>query len=184
PCRFVMQRLERPDDVIFGTPRLSAAWTHAVTAHPLAYLRHRLTSFWTFLADPNTLTLELYKANDPSKTPLAQKPLFKTILSIHDALRTTVLFRPGFWLVLASLICGMAVPVRATPSGAFAIGVAGSGVLYVMTFLPFGVAADFRYGYWCVVASLVAAIAMVAAYRERQLFVSARPDASDSAGGA
>src|SRR5215813_8608508 len=76
PCRFVMQRLERPDDVIFGTSRLTAAWTHAVTGHPLAYLRHRLTHFWTFLADPNTLTLELYNANDPSKTPLAQKPLF------------------------------------------------------------------------------------------------------------
>jgi hypothetical protein len=45
--------------------------------------------------------------------------------------------------------------------------VAGSATIYVLTFLPFGVAADFRYGYWCVPACLVSAAALFAAYRER-----------------
>src|SRR5262249_49740798 len=71
PCRFVMARLERPDDVIFGTPRLTEAWKDAVTTEPVAYLRHRLTYFWRFLADPDTLTYELYKINDPA-TPLSR----------------------------------------------------------------------------------------------------------------
>ena len=39
PCPFVMQRLERPDDMIFGTPRLIEAWWRAVSTHPLAYLQ-------------------------------------------------------------------------------------------------------------------------------------------------
>ncbi len=30
PCPFVMQRLERPDDIVFGTARLVAAWWQAV----------------------------------------------------------------------------------------------------------------------------------------------------------
>lgn len=167
PCRFVMARLERPGEVIFGTPQLTQAWTRAVEAHPLAYLRHRLTFFWTFLTDPNTLTLELYNANDPSKTPLAGNSRFKAVVALHDRLKATVLFRPGVWLILAAMICGMAAPARTTPSGAFAIGVAGSAVIYVLTFLPFGVAADFRYGYWCVLASLTATVALFAAYRER-----------------
>src|SRR6266511_792857 len=166
PCTFVMQRLERPDDVIFGTPRLTQAWTRALAAHPLAYLRHRLTFFWTFLASPETLTLELYNANDPAKTPLAERSAFKAIVALHDVLKPTALFRPGLWLVLAFVFGFIAIPRRATPSGAFAIGVTGSAILYVMTFLPFGVAADFRYGYWCVLASLVAATAAIAAYRE------------------
>jgi hypothetical protein len=167
PCRFVMQRLERPDDTIFGTPRLTDAWMRAVTAHPLAYLRHRLTFFWTFLASPDTLTLELFHADDPARTPLAQNNRFKSLLALHDALKHTVLFRPGFWLILAIMTCGLAAPMRATPSGAFAIGVAGSAIVYVLTFLAFGVAADFRYGYWSVLASLVAGVALVPAYRER-----------------
>jgi hypothetical protein len=173
PCRFVMQRLEQPDDQIFGTPRLTQAWVRAVTGHPLAYLQHRLTFFWTFLASPDALTLELYNASDPAKTPLAENRYFKSIIALYDVLKPTVLFRPGLWLVLAAVIGVMAVPRRATPSGAFAIGVTSSAIAYVMTFLPFGVAADFRYGYWCVLASLVAAAAALAAYREP----SAPPDA-------
>jgi hypothetical protein len=161
-----MQRLERPDDVVFGTPRLMEAWKRALLAHPQAYLRHRLTFFWTFLASPDTLTLELYNANDPAKTPLAERSAFKTIVALHDTLKQTVLFRPGLWLALAVVAGLIAIPRRATPSGAFAIGVTGSAIIYVMTFLPFGVAADFRYGYWCVLASLAALVAAIAAYRE------------------
>jgi hypothetical protein len=167
PCRFVMQRLEQPGDRIFGTPRLAEPWARAVMADPLAYLRHRLTYFWTFLASPDTTTLELYQAHDPARTPLAENARFKTLVALHDTLKPTLLFRPGFWLVLAALIFGMATRTRATPSGAFAIGVTGSAIVYVLTFLPFGVAADFRYGYWCVLASIAAMVPLITAYRER-----------------
>jgi len=167
PCRFVMARLERPDDVIFGTPQLTEAWKHAVTTQSLAYLRHRLTFFWHFLANPDTLTFELYKINDPSLTPLARNDRFKAVLALHDELDQTVLFRPGFWLIIAGMVAIAAMPVRTRPAGAFVIAVAGSATIYVLTFLPFGVAADFRYGYWCVPACLVAVAALFAAYRER-----------------
>src|SRR5262245_48227722 len=105
PCKFVMERLERPDDIIFGTPRLTQAWKRALMAHPDAYLRHRLTFFWTFLASPDTLTLELYQADDPAKTPLAERSAFKAVVALHDMLKQTVLFRPGLWLALAVVIC-------------------------------------------------------------------------------
>jgi hypothetical protein len=39
---------------------------------------------------------------------------------------------------------------------------AGSGGAYLGTFFLVGVAGDFRYGYWCVVASLAAAAALTA----------------------
>jgi hypothetical protein len=167
PCRFVMARLERPDDVIFGTPRLTEAWKQAVTSQPLAYLRHRLTFFWRFLADSDTLTYELYNIDDPALTPLARNSRFKAAVALHDELKSTVLFRPGFWLILAGMMVIAAMPARTRPAGAFAIAVAGSATIYVLTFLPFGVAADFRYGYWCVPACLVAVAALFAAYRER-----------------
>jgi hypothetical protein len=160
PCDFVMQRLERKDDVIFGTPRLTAAWRTAVLAHPLAYLQHRFSYFRTFLADPNTLTLELYRADDPSHTPLANNRYFKAMTHLHEVLKTTLLFRPWFWLAFAAAAFALALPRRMTAPGAFAIGTAGSGILFVMSYLPFGVAADFRYGWWCVLAGLVSAAAL------------------------
>jgi hypothetical protein len=173
PCRFVMQRLEREDDLIFGTPRITSAWVTAVTAHPFAYLRHRATFTKTFLFH-HLLTLELYHADDPSWTPLAQSRSFKSAVALHDALKATVLFRLGFWLVLAAATCALAWRVRATAAGAFAIGVSASAIVYVMTFALAGVAAEFRYGYWCVLATLAGAVATVIA-RRRPASLSGSP---------
>jgi hypothetical protein len=133
-----------------------------VTAHPIAYLSHRATFMWTFLTH-SILTLELYNLSDPSNTPLSQNPYFIRLLALHDALKSTVLFRPGFWLMVAGAISAFTWRARATPAGAFAISVTGSAIIYVMTFFLVGVAAEFRYGYWCVLASLAGSAAAVVA---------------------
>jgi hypothetical protein len=161
PCRFVMQRLERPGDIIFGTPRLEQAWRRAVLAHPLAYLQHRTSFAWKFLAGPH-LTLELYHARDPQRTPLARSRPFWAMVALHDWLKPTPLFRIGFWLLGACLVCALAWRMRETVAGAFAIAVTASAIAYLLTFIPFGVAADFRYGYWAVLATLVGGAALLA----------------------
>jgi hypothetical protein len=68
--------------------------------------------------------------------------------------------------VLALAICALAWRRRATPSGAFAIAVTSSGIVYVLTYFPFGVASDFRYAWWIVLAVLTGAAAVLAAWRE------------------
>ncbi len=166
PCDFVMRRLESKHDPIFGTSRLTQAWTRALAAHPIAYLQHRLTVFWRFLAGEN-LTLELFNADDPEKTPLARNRYFQALRTMHASLQRTVLFRTGFWLVLAGIVGLFAWRARATPCGAFAIGVSASALVYVMTFFVVGVASDFRYGYWCVLAALGGGAAALAARRDR-----------------
>jgi hypothetical protein len=167
PCKFVMGRLERPDDVIFGSQRLVDAWIRAVTAHPLAYVTHRLTVLWTFLV-PANLTLELYKLTLPDETPLAHNPYFLTLLPLHDALKSTILYRTGFWLLLGGAIVGWAWPARRTASGAFAISIVSGGIFYVMTFGLLGVATDFRYAHWAVVACLAGLVPAVLARREQR----------------
>jgi hypothetical protein len=164
-CKFVMARLERKDGVIFGTQQLVDAWKRAVMAHPLAYLTHRLTVTWTFLALPN-LTLELYKLILPDETPIAHNPYFMRLLPLHDALKSTVLFRTGLWLLLDVAIVGWAWPARRTASGAFAVSIAAAGIFYVMTFGVLGVATDFRYAHWAVVASLAGLVPALLARRE------------------
>jgi hypothetical protein len=167
PCPFVMQRLERPDDVIFGTPRLVEAWRRAVLAHPLAYLEHRATFMWQFLARSN-LVLPVWDWVSPA-AGYGQSPYFRPLVALHDALQPTLLFRPGLWLVLAVAVGAFAWRTRGTPAGAFAVAVTASAVVYVMTFFAVGVAADFRYAYWCVLAALAGGVAAVLAR------LSARP---------
>jgi hypothetical protein len=73
---------------------------------------------------------------------------------VHDVLRPTVLFRVGFWLLACLLMSALAWRRRDTPEGAFTAAACGSASLYVLTFFLAGVASDFRYGYWAVLASI------------------------------
>lgn len=160
PCDFVMHKLEH-EDKLFGTPAIAAAWARAIAYHPLAYLEHRAAFMWNFLAGDNLAmwTIDVY---DPSKPALAGHPAFAALVRIQDALKPTPLFRAGTWLIACFAVCAVAWRQRDSAKGAFAIGLCGSAAIYVLTFFPVGVASDFRYGYWAVLAAFagVAAIAM------------------------
>ncbi|MPZ36618.1 MAG: hypothetical protein GEU95_00915 [Rhizobiales bacterium] len=161
PCDFVMQRLERKDDTIFGTPRLVEAWRNAVLSNPLAYLKHRASVMRAFLSR-DVLLIPVLDLDEPSRQIHAQNPLFMAMVAVQNVLQPLWLLSLGVWLAIAIVICALAWPLRTTPSGAFVLGVSGSGIVYVLTFFPFGVAADFRYGYWCVLASLTGAVVVLA----------------------
>jgi hypothetical protein len=161
PCPFVMRRLELPDDVIFGTPRLIEAWWHALSAHPVAYLSHRATFMWQFLGRSN-LVLPVWDWLDPASA-YGHSPYFTPLAALHNQLQPTLLFRPGLWLVLAVVVGACAWRARSAPAGAFALGVTASAIVYVMAFFVLGVAADFRYAYWCVLATIAGAVAAMLA---------------------
>ena len=129
--------------------------------NPLAYLQHRLTFMRTFLAEP-ILVLTVLELDQAERRVHTQNPFFMAMIAVHNALQPTWLFRMGLWLALAIAVCAFAWPLRATPSGAFAIGTTGSAIVYVLSYFPFGVSAEFRYGYWCVLASLAGAVAVLA----------------------
>jgi hypothetical protein len=157
PCRFVMGRLER--DKLFGSSAIVDAWIRAIANHPGAYLQHRATFMWNFLAGAN-LTIWTHDLDDPSKMALADRSAFTALRIMHDALKPTPLFRAGPWLLICIVVCAFAWRRRNTPAGAFAIGVCGSAAVYMLTFFAVGVASDFRYAYWAVLASMTGAVAV------------------------
>ena len=165
PCQFVMKRLE--SDKIFGTPALAEAWWSAVTHHPVAYVRHRASFMWNFLAGGENLTMWVQDIDDPPNLPLAGRPAFVALKAIHDVLKPTPLFRPGSWLLVCITVCALAWRRRNTPAGAFAVGVCGSATVYVLTFFAVGVASDFRYAYWAVLAGISGAVAVALRRSER-----------------
>jgi hypothetical protein len=56
------------------------------------------------------------------------------------------------------IVCGFARRRRERPEGAFALGICGSAAVYVLSFLAVGVASDFRYGYWAVLAGIAGGV--------------------------
>jgi hypothetical protein len=155
PCSFVMKRLEA--ERIFGTPALTEAWRRAVLAHPLAYFQHRAAFMANFLFGAN-LTMWTEDTTDHTKIVYRDRPLFMALKSLHDALKETPLFRVGAWLLLDVAVVLMAWRRRETPEGALAIGVCLSAVVYVLSFAAIGVADDFRYAYWAVLAGLAGGV--------------------------
>jgi hypothetical protein len=176
-----MQRLERADDPIFGRPRLLQAWWRAVISHPASYLAHRATFMWQLLARSN-LVLPVWDWADPHAS-YGRNPYFQPLLRLHDLLAPGPLFRPGLWLLLALAVGVLAWPARETSAGAFAVAVASSAGVYVASFFVLGVAADFRYCYWCVLATLAGGVGATLARRERNRDTS-RGAASDFQGDA
>jgi hypothetical protein len=156
PCDFVMRKLER-EERLFGTPTITEAWARAVLRHPLAYLRHRAAFMWNFLG-ANNPTMWLADVERPTETVFPDRPAFVALVSLHDMLKLTPLFRAGAWLLVCILVCGFAWRRRETPEGAFALGVCGSAAVYVLTFFAIGVASDFRYGYWAVLAGIAGGV--------------------------
>jgi hypothetical protein len=156
PCEFVMGKLER-EQKLFGTSVVSEAWARAVMRHPLAYLRHRAAFMWNFLAGEN-LTMWVADVEHPTMNVFPDRPAFTALVSLHDRLKPTPLFRVGPWLLVCVAVCGFAWRRRETPEGAFALGVCGSAAVYVLTFLAVGVASDFRYGYWAVIAGIAGSV--------------------------
>jgi peptidoglycan/LPS O-acetylase OafA/YrhL len=77
---------------------------------------------------------------------------------VNNALVGTPLLRAGTWLALCAVVCFAGWRRRDTAAGAFAIGAGGSAVIYVLTFAAVGVASDFRYAYWALVAGLAGAV--------------------------
>jgi hypothetical protein len=86
-----------------------------------------------------------------------------TLVRLHDALKPTPFFRTGTWLLVCFAVCGFAWQKRGTPEGAFALGACGSAAVYVLTFLAVGVASDFRYGYWAVLAGIAGSVVVMLA---------------------
>jgi hypothetical protein len=152
PCDFVMRKLER-EEGLFGTPAITEAWANAVMHHPFAYLRHRAAFMWNFLGGDN-LTMWLADVERPAATVFPGRPAFAALVRLHDRLKSTPLFRAGSWLLACIVVCGFVWRRRETPEGAFALGVCGSAAVYVLSFFAVGVASDFRYGYWAVIAAM------------------------------
>ncbi len=159
PCNFVMRKVER-EKGLFGTSAISRAWLRAILHHPVAYLQHRSAFMWNFLAAGN-LTMWTADVEHPERNVFADRAAFNAMVSAHDMLKPTPFLRAGFWLLACIVVCGVSWRRSAPREAAFALGVCGSATVYVLSFYAVGVASDFRYAYWAVLASIAGVVVVL-----------------------
>lgn len=149
-----------------GDGNLQPYWRAAVAGQPLAYVRFRLAAFAHLLRSPDSPPYYVWQNGiDRNDQGLQSRDTF-----VNEAVEVYVrvvahsapfLFKPYFWLCLGGvlLLYSLWVPPSAARRASQAL--LASGVFYVLGYLPATPLADFRYVYWSVIAtSLAAALLM------------------------
>jgi hypothetical protein len=162
-CTFAMAAIDRddpPGTKLFGSQRLVDAWFQAVRTHPLAYVRHRLAFFEALLTWPNMVVFDQSRSGQYRFWFIKSTgySYFETAMLWLNA--NTPLFRGLTWLLLG---LGAGLAGLRLPNGqakAAALTLASSGTIYTLTYLLFGVAAEYRYVYWTALSSLVAVVVL------------------------
>jgi hypothetical protein len=146
-CSFVWKRLK--DEGFWGSSELWHAWFDAVTSQPFAYLRHRFAHFWHFM----TTVEYVFHAGTPeeARRRIEQNSGFKWVNAYVWRSHRLWMFRPIFWFAVA---CGCLVAARRCGPAArkLVTALSLSSLIYLATYFFVGIASDFRYAYWAVLA--------------------------------
>jgi hypothetical protein len=163
PCGYIDDTLTRRA----AGGALTRAWVGAIAAHPLAYAEHRVAHWnsemrlWAPAAMPGTGPLA---GSEPNTLGLAS-PARRVggFQALGAILATSAAGAPILWFAgaLAVLVCVW--PAR-DARGALAITLALSAVLTELAFAVVGVASDYRYHCW---GMLAAGLALIAAQGTR-----------------
>jgi hypothetical protein len=180
-CSFVWRRLR--DEGLWGSGELWRAWLDAVEAQPLAYLRHRSAHFWYFITADEYLFHEGNSAEEVRRRD-EDNFGFKRLREYVLDMRWRFMFRPILWIALACA-CLIAARPCAPASRRFVSAVSLSSLVYLGTYFLVGVASNFRYAYWAVLATsaclvVLACEAAAALTRLQQRVVRASPQSSGS----
>lgn len=148
----------------FDSPDLAAKWLSAIARYPLAYARHRLTHFNAELGavmprhHPEDAQYNWTRFVDAKPATLKEKAI--------DIVRYSAPFRPWFSFVAGFVILGLSYRgIGGQGSGSKSSGLnmaticlAASGLVYMGAYVVVGVASEFRYQYWGVIAIWVAGV--------------------------
>lgn len=134
------------------------AWSSAVVQNPLSYLRHRLKHFGTFLAVTTNMPPKTIWQAETSQNKFGfethKHGLYHVLFGYISLLSGTFVFRPVTWLVISLVL--LIAPLGSPIGDQTWRFVATTGVIssaYLLTYLPFGVASDFRYAYPSIIAT-------------------------------
>lgn len=129
-------------------------WLEAIYHQPTAYLQHRYENFKSLLWEPGGI-LEDRTASNSLGFEYKKTEAFVALQGITDFLGDTPLFKPGFWLIVSLAFSLYGLFASKGEAKNLIIALNTSSFLYLLAYLFVGVASDFRYAYWSIMATSV-----------------------------
>jgi len=164
-CSFVYRRMD--DSGLWDSSGLWRPWLAAVGTEPLAYLRHRASHFVTFMTNSSTSFFHLGNSRAEASEHLQRSWGFRIASKYVFGAAKFGIYRPVFWLVLG-FVCVAAARLCSEESRRLVATLGLSSVIYLVTYFLFGVASDFRYAYWAILATDVAALVVACELTSRK----------------
>jgi hypothetical protein len=138
-------------------PHWTGMWLKAILHHPIAYLEHRLAHFndeLGFIEPRHYNTGEVKESLKLGKPP-AFVP-FTPSQKILDIVLFNPLTVPALFIAIGVALLTVLYRKKPTPLGQGSLAVLLSGLLYCAAFLVIGVASEYRYQFWPMLAIAVA----------------------------
>lgn len=150
PCSFVLKKVQ--DSGSWSDGSLVKKWIFAIYHEPRAYLTHRYGNFMRLMWHPNLVlgdrTVENSLGLEYKKTGM-----FSVLETTTNLLKNKFIFHPGFWLIFSFVFSIYGLLSRKSFARDVFLALNTSSFLYLLAYLFVGVASDFRYAYWSILAT-------------------------------
>ena len=150
PCNFVIEKLHTSGSWNDGS--LMKKWIVAMYHEPGAYLKHRYENYLKLLWRPNAVLID-QTVNNSLGFKYEKTGMFRTLQAATNSLDKSFIFKPGFWLVAAFLFSLYGLFARNSLARDVSLALNVSSFLYLLAYFFVGVASDFRYAYWSILAT-------------------------------
>lgn len=161
---------------LWGSSALFHAWANAVENHPVEYVKHRFNHWWRLLWNPQSFLISQMQTNQWG-FEFKESALHLSLERTTELMQHGIFFKPGFWFLLAIALIIVTFRRGAGPSREIAIALNVSSSLYILSYLPAGVATDFRYAYWSILATWISLPLVYASLRQVRMNVDVEADA-------
>jgi hypothetical protein len=162
-CRFVVETLM--DQGWWGSRSLWFYWIKEVVTHPYQYLRHRIGVFFSLMRiGHSTSYYVVHNAIEKNDIGLSRPdtPLFIGFGKYIGYFADSPVMKPFFWLLFSALLLWIWLArFRFETAAVTGAAVATSALVYSGSYLVIGIASDFRYVYWSIMACIVSLIILL-----------------------
>jgi len=143
-------------------------WVEAIYHEPVAYIQHRYQNFMVLLWQPGGI-LEDETASNTFGFKYEKTPLFNVLQNVTDSLKDKFIFKPGFWLIVSLIFSVYGLLNWKSELGSLIVSLNTSSFLYLLAYSFVGVASDFRYAYWSILATSVSVPFILLSIKNRKI---------------
>ena len=170
---FISKGYDPSGSLVVNIPYASthALWRKTVLANPLVYIQIRGEAFLYFLRLPKLVPYYTWHPGimqNEFKIKLVNPDFAGFMQSYVETSQSLVseLFKPYIWLLLSLIMMAMGSRMRPSLEKTQVLALNASSLGYFFSYLLTVPSADFRYIYWCIIATNVSVVILLAS-RER-----------------